>query len=227
MMTHQNPKNTKAIINKLHKKYANAECALDHDSPFQLLIATILSAQCTDERVNKVTPALFKAYHDASLLAEAPLLDIENLIRSTGFYKNKAKNLKACAEMIIQKFNNKLPLNIEELILLPGVGRKTANVLLGNAFEITSGIVVDTHVLRLSNRLGWIKTDSAEKAELILQQIIPKKHWIAFSHWLIHHGRSLCKARSPKCDICFLQDLCPKRGVVKKKTSQSHRSLLS
>jgi endonuclease-3 len=214
-------KKNSIILKRLHTEYAGAECALNHETPFQLLIATILSAQCTDERVNLVTPFLFKEYPDAISLSIAPVEKIEQLIRSTGFYKNKAKNLKACATMIAHQFHNDLPQNIEELVLLPGVGRKTANVLLGNAFQITSGIVVDTHVLRLTNRLGWIKTESAEKAELLLQKIVPKKHWIAFSHWLIHHGRLVCKARSPKCQICLLQDLCPKRGVVKKKTSQS------
>lgn len=209
-------KKNSLIIKRLHTEYLGAECALHHETPFQLLIATILSAQCTDERVNQVTPNLFKEYPDAISLSKAPIEKIENLIRSTGFYKNKAKNLKACATMIAHQFHNELPQNIEDLILLPGVGRKTANVLLGNAFQITSGIVVDTHVLRLSNRLGWIKTDSAEKAELLLQKIVPKKYWIAFSHWLIHHGRLVCKARSPKCQICILQDLCPKIPYSKK-----------
>jgi endonuclease-3 len=212
------------IIKRLATEYRDAKCALHHETPYQLLIATILSAQCTDERVNLVTPVLFKKYPDAASLAAAPTESIEAIIRSTGFYKSKAKNIKSCAEMIIENFNNELPRNIEDLVLLPGVGRKTANVLLGNAFEITSGIVVDTHVLRLSNRLGWIKTDSAEKAEFSLQKIVPKKYWIDFSHWLIHHGRQICKARSPKCGDCFLQDLCPhtgpKLGTTKKKASQ-------
>jgi endonuclease-3 len=214
-------KNADIIIERLSIKYRDAECALYHKTPFQLLIATILSAQCTDERVNQVTPILFKSYSDAGALSSAPLNSIESIIRPTGFYKNKAKNIKACSKMIIDNFNSELPKNINDLILLPGVGRKTANVLLGNAFQITSGIVVDTHVLRLSNRLGWIKTESAEKAEVSLQKIVPKNYWIDFSHWLIHHGREVCNARSPKCKVCFLQDLCPKRGVVKKKASQS------
>lgn len=203
----------KQIIKKLSKKYADAKCALHHETPFQLLIATILSAQCTDERVNKVTPALFTAFGDAQSLAQAPIDEIEDLIRSTGFFKNKAKSIKGCSQIIVEKYHNELPRDIELLVQLPGVGRKTANVLLGNAFQIISGIVVDTHVLRLSNRFGWIKTDSAEKAELALQKIVPKKYWIDFSHWLIHHGRLICKARSPLCNDCFLQDLCPKKGL--------------
>jgi endonuclease-3 len=207
----------KQIIKKLSNKYANAKCALRHETPFQLLIATILSAQCTDERVNKVTPDLFEAYGEPKTLAQAPLENIETLIHSTGFFKNKAKNIKGCSQIIADKYQNGLPQNLEELVQLPGVGRKTANVLLGNAFQIASGIVVDTHVLRLSYRFGWIKTDSAEKAELVLQKIVPKKYWIDFSHWMIHHGRQICKARTPHCDKCFLQDLCPKKGLKLKK----------
>lgn len=197
----------------LKKKYPDAHCALNFSTPFELLIATILSAQCTDERVNKVTPELFKKYPDVKKLSKAPVEDIEELIKSTGFFRNKARNIKACAEEIVSQYNSIVPKTIDELYELPGVGRKTAHVVLGNAYGIASGVVVDTHVTRLSNRFGWVKTNDAVKIEHKLNQMCPKSDWIMLSHYLISHGRAICVARSPKCESCFMKDACPKRGV--------------
>jgi endonuclease-3 len=201
------------IIKILKKHYPDAHCALVHSNAFELLIATILSAQCTDERVNKVTPHVFKRWPTPRDLAEAPLEEIEDLIRSTNFYKTKAKNIKACAKALVDEHHSKVPQDMESLIALAGVGRKTANVVLGNAFDISSGIVVDTHVGRLSQRLGWTKKKTAHEIEQDLLKIIPKKDWILISHLLITHGRTLCKARRPLCESCFLFDHCPKKGV--------------
>jgi endonuclease-3 len=201
----------KSILARLKERYRDAYCALHHDTPFQLLIATILSAQCTDERVNMVTPELFNSFPDERAMAKAPLEEIESLIRSTGFFKNKAKNIIGAAKALSKNGRGELPKTLEELIELPGVGRKTANVVLGNAFGIPSGIVVDTHVLRLSNRFGWVRTQNPELAEQKLLKRVPKEDWIQFSHWMIFHGRQVCSARSPKCQECFLQDLCPKK----------------
>ncbi len=199
---------------KLFKKnYPYAHCALNFSNAFELLIATILSAQCTDERVNKVTPELFKNYPDPKSMSEAPVEEIEELIKSTGFFRNKAKNIKACCELLTQKYKADVPKSMEELIELPGVGRKTANVVLGNAYNIASGIAVDTHVTRLTNRLGWVKIKDAVKIEAILMKMCPQKDWIMLTHYLIAHGRAICLARSPKCETCFLQDACPKLGV--------------
>lgn len=194
----------------LRKYYPGAHCALHFQTPFQLLIATILSAQCTDERVNQVTPHLFAQYPSAFEMGKARVEDLEEIIRPTGFYRNKAKNLKSCSEILVEKHQGQIPQVLEDLVELPGVGRKTANVVLGNAFDITSGIVVDTHVTRLSNRLGWTRTENAVLIEQDLQKIIPRKDWILFSHWLISHGRAVCKARKPSCDTCFLFEQCPK-----------------
>jgi endonuclease-3 len=195
----------------LKKKYPEAHCALRFESPFQLLVATILSAQCTDERVNQVTKVLFVQFPDPKSLADAPLAAIEKIIRSTGFFKNKSRNLKACAETLVQKYDGQVPKLMDDLTGLAGVGRKTANVVLGNAFHIASGIVVDTHVTRLSNRFLWAKTENAIQIEQELMRIIPKKDWILVSHLLISHGRALCKARRPLCEDCFLADRCPSR----------------
>ena len=200
-------------IDLLASHYPNAHCALTHDNPFQLLVATILSAQCTDERVNQVTPVLFAHYPTVQSLAEASPKDVEAIVRSTGFYVNKAKNLINASKTLVELHNGEIPRLLEDLVKLPGVGRKTANVVLGNAYQITSGIVVDTHVSRLSNRLGWVKTENPEIIERELQKIIPEDKWIILSHWLITHGRQICKARKPLCEKCFLFDLCPKRGV--------------
>jgi len=174
-------------------------------------MATILSAQCTDERVNLVTPTLFKRFPTASDYASANIAELEELVRSTGFYKNKAKSILGCAKQIVAKHGGKVPQTLDELTALPGVGRKTANVVLGTAFGIPSGIVVDTHVRRLSNRLGLTTQDDPEKIEQDLLKIIPEKHWIEFSHLLILHGRNRCSARKPDCPGCEVEDLCPKK----------------
>jgi endonuclease III len=200
------------IIQALHKLYPNAKCSLDHESPFQLLVATILSAQCTDVRVNMITPALFAKYKTPKDFANAKIADLEKLIRSTGFYKNKAKNIKAAATELVEKYKGQVPGTMEELFGLAGVGRKTANVVLGNAFGVPS-MVVDTHVTRLSNRLGWVKTEDAVKIEKELEKLVPKKEWTDLSHLLIYHGRAICVARSPKCDLCQIFRYCPRRGV--------------
>ena len=201
----------KKILKLLDRYYPDPECALTHDSPLQLLVATILSAQCTDARVNMVTPALFKKYPTAEDFANAKINELEKLIHSTGFYKNKAKNIKLCCQAIVKNHNGEVPKELDELVKLAGVGRKTANVVLGNAFQIISGIVVDTHVTRLSNRFGLVKSKNPEIIERELCEVIPKKDWINYSHWLILHGRQVCKARKPQCDTCFLEDYCPKK----------------
>lgn len=201
------------VFKLLKKNYPYAHCALNFTNAYELLIATILSAQCTDERVNKVTPELFRLYPDTKSMSEAPVEEIEEIIKSTGFFRNKAKNIKACCELLVEKHNGKVPETMEELYKLPGVGRKTANVVLGNAYNIASGVVVDTHVSRLCHRFGWVKTKDAVKIENILNKMCPRNHWIMLSHYLIAHGRSICVARSPKCSICFLKDACPKVGV--------------
>lgn len=197
----------------LKKHYPDAHCALDHSTPFQLLVATILSAQCTDERVNKVTPMLFAQYPDPQSLSTASLDDVEQLIRSTNFFRNKAKNLIGMAQVLMDRFQGQIPMDLEALVTLPGVGRKTANVVLGNAFNITSGIVVDTHVARLSQRLGWSGQKEPVKIEADLMKIIPRNHWVQISHELIFHGRQICKARRPDCENCFLVEICPKINV--------------
>lgn len=200
-------------LSELQKNYPDAHCALHYQTPFQLLIATILSAQCTDERVNIVTKVLFEKYPDAHALSEASLPQIEKIIHSAGFYKNKAKNIKSCSQTLVSEYSGEVPKELELLTPLAGVGRKTANVVLGNAFNIISGVVVDTHVGRLSRRWGWTKSENAVEIERDLQKIIPHEHWIMISHWLIWHGRALCKARGPACDRCFLFDRCPKIAV--------------
>lgn len=197
------------IIQLLKKIYPHAECALHHSTPYQLLIATILSAQCTDARVNMVTPTLFAAYPDAQSMSLAPLDHIEELIHSTGFYKAKAKNIISCSEHIISKFDGELPLTIEELTTLPGVGRKTANVLLGNAFGINAGITVDTHVTRIMNLLKFVNTIDAVKIEMSLLPLIAQEDWTVFTHLVIEHGREVCIARRPKCNDCIIAEYCP------------------
>lgn len=198
-------------IRRLKSAYPDAHCALDHSTPFQLLVATILSAQCTDERVNIVTKDLFKNYPDPKSMSQAPVEHLEELVRSAGFYKNKARNILECSRKIMLDHKGEVPQQMEELVQLAGVGRKTANVVLGNAFNIISGVVVDTHVTRLSNRFKWTKHVDAEKIELDLQKIIPHEDWILISHLLIFHGRKLCKARNPLCQDCFLADRCPSK----------------
>ncbi len=197
------------ICSRLDEEYPDVNCALHHQNPFQLLVATILSAQCTDVRVNMVTPALFERYPSPKILAEARAEELQKLIRSTGFFRNKAKNLMGAAKKMVSSFKGNVPESMEELLSLPGVARKTANVVLGTAFGISDGVVVDTHVKRLSNRLGLTHQKDPTKIEKDLMKELPRKRWILFSHQLIHHGRRVCKARSPQCGECALNNLCP------------------
>ena len=204
---------TQKIISALKRVYPDAHCELNFANPLQLLIATILSAQCTDKRVNLVTAALFKKYRSAKDFAEAPLAEIEEAVRTTGFFRNKAKNIKACCVALVEKFGGEVPRTMDELHALAGVGRKTANVVLGNAFGINVGVVVDTHVTRLANRLGLAKGTDAVKLELELDQLVPQNEWTLFSHWLIWHGRRRCAARKPDCANCEIKNLCPQVGI--------------
>ncbi len=204
-------KRTRKIIAALKKAFPDAKCSLDYENPLQLLIATILSAQCTDERVNAVTPALFARYRTARDFADAPVEEIEGFIRSTGFFRNKAKNIQACCEGLAREHGGEAPRDMEALTRLAGVGRKTANVVLGNAFGIASGVVVDTHVRRIANRLGLTRHQDPEKIEQDLVELIPKKDWVDFSHLLIHHGRRTCEARRPDCPACPVKEECPSR----------------
>ena len=206
-------KRARRIVRGLRDEYHDAECALVHDSPFQLLIATILSAQCTDERVNIVTKDLFAKYPTAHDLAKVRIPTLEKIIQSTGFFRNKAKNIKACCQQLVQDHDGEVPQDLETLVQLPGVGRKTANVVLGTAFGIPSGVVVDTHVGRISKRLGLTEETDPVKAERDLMEALPKKEWIMYSHRVIYHGRRVCKARKPNCDECVLADDCPRIGV--------------
>jgi endonuclease-3 len=203
-----NPARVKAILEKLDEAYPGATCALKHENAFQLLISTILSAQTTDERVNMVTPGLFKKYPTPEAFAHANPKDIEQEIRSTGFYRNKTKSIIGASKKIVEEFHGEVPRTMEELLRLPGVARKTANVVLGCAFGIASGIVVDTHVQRLSGRLDLTKNTDPKKIETDLMKIIPQDHWILFSHQLIWHGRRVCKARNPMCIECNLERIC-------------------
>jgi endonuclease III len=205
----------KKIIAGLRRTYPDAHCELNFTNPLELLIATILSAQCTDKRVNLVTTELFRCYRSAADYAAAPLADLENQIKSTGFFRNKAKSIKTCAQAIVDNHAGDVPRTMEELILLGGVGRKTANVVLGNAFNINVGVVVDTHVARLSLRLGITRQTVPEKIEPELMALVPKNEWTLFSHLLIWHGRRRCYARNPDCPNCEVKKLCPKIGVPK------------
>ena len=202
------PARVAAILDGLNEAYPAATCALKHDNAFQLLVSTILSAQCTDERVNMVTPGLFRKYPDAKAFAYANSLDIEQEIRSTGFYRNKTKSIIGASKKIVEEFHGEVPKTMEELLTLPGVARKTANVVLGCAFGIAAGVVVDTHVQRLSGRLDLTKNTDPKKIEIDLMTIIPRERWILFSHQLIWHGRRVCQARKPKCIECNLEKLC-------------------
>jgi endonuclease-3 len=204
-----------AVAEGLAALYPEAECALHFKNPLQLLIATILSAQCTDERVNIVTRDLFAKYHSAQDFADAPLHDLEKLIRSAGFYRMKAKNLKACCQGLVDNHGGEVPQDLAALVVLAGVGRKTANVVLGTAFGIPSGVVVDTHVTRLTSRLGLTREKDAVKIEQDLIKVLPPEEWIDFSHRLIWHGRRVCQARKPMCEVCTLAEICPKIGVLK------------
>lgn len=201
------------VVRGLKKAYPDAECALHYANPLQLLIATILSAQCTDQRVNIVTEKLFARFETADDFAAARQATIEKYIKTAGFFRNKAKNIKACCQALVDEHDGEVPQDLESLVALPGVGRKTANVVLGTAFGIPSGVVVDTHVKRLSNRLGLSTEANPEKIEQDLMALLPKKEWIDFSHRMIWHGRRVCNARKPKCGECSLEKFCPQVGV--------------
>ena len=203
----------KKIITALDRVYPEAHCELDHRSPLELLVATILSAQCTDKRVNLVTGKLFKKYRSAADYANAPLAKLEPAVKSTGFFRNKAKNIQACCRKLVERHGGKVPRTMEELTQLDGVGRKTANVVLGNAYGINVGVVVDTHVARLSQRLGLTQQKTPEKIESELMSLVPQKQWTLFSHWLIWHGRRRCAARKPDCLNCEIKKLCPQIGL--------------
>jgi endonuclease-3 len=200
------------VVRLLAWLYPDAHCALDYQTPLQLLVATILSAQCTDRRVNLVTPSLFNRFPDVSALAGAAQTDLEKAIASTGFFRNKARNIIACCQQLVARHGGEVPGTLEELVQLPGVGRKTANVILGNAFGVP-GITVDTHVGRLSRRLGLTAHADPEKVEQDLMRLIPRAEWTMFSHRMIFHGRQVCHARSPNCAGCALAKVCPKIGV--------------
>ncbi len=208
------PVRVAALLEQLREAYPDARCALDFRTPLQLLVATILSAQCTDERVNMTTPTLFAKYPDAAAFAAANPAELERMIHSTGFFRQKAKSiLQACAD-IVARHGGEVPRTLEALTELRGVGRKTANVVLGNAYGIASGIVVDTHVTRLANRLGLTSEQDAVKIEFALMPLVPRESWTLFSHWLILHGRAVCNARKPRCSMCPLAPHCPRVGVT-------------
>lgn len=206
-------KHAAEVIKILKKLYPDAHCALNHSNAFELLVATIMSAQCTDDRVNIVTATLFRKYRTPKDYVEVELEELTQDIKSINFFNNKAKNIQAMANKIIENFNGEVPQTMDELLTLNGVARKTANVVLGNAFGIASGVVVDTHVSRLSQRLGLTAETTPEKIEKDLAELVPKKDWVMFPHWMIFHGRQVCNARKPKCDECKLSDICPKIGV--------------
>ena len=202
----------KVIYRQLSKSYPNVRCELDYKNAFQLLVATVLSAQCTDKRVNQTTPALFKKYPNPKKMAKADLRDIQNLVKSTGFFRAKAKNIKGLSKKLINEFDGKVPDNLDDLITLPGVGRKTANVVLGHAFGIP-GITVDTHFGRLSRRFGWTKLTDPVKVEFEVAKLIPEKEWTNLSQRMIWHGRRVCHSRKPACGACALAKLCPSFGI--------------
>ena len=202
----------KVIYRQLSKSYPNVRCELDYKNAFQLLVATVLSAQCTDKRVNQTTPALFKKYPNPQKMAKADLRDIQKLVKSTGFFRAKAKNIKGLSNIIAEQFDGNVPSNLEDLITLPGVGRKTANVVLGHAFGIP-GITVDTHFGRLSRRFGWSKQNNPVKVEFEVGELIPEKEWTNLSQRMIWHGRRVCHSRKPACGACALAKLCPSYGI--------------
>jgi endonuclease-3 len=197
----------------LKADYPGAECAMEYESAFQLLVSTILSAQCTDERVNQVTKDLFARWPTAAEMARVPIAQLEKAVKSTGFFRNKAKNIKACSQELMEKYDGQVPREMDQLVALAGVGRKTANVVLGSAYGLATGVVVDTHVARLSNRLGLTKQTDAVKIEQDLMQLMPEREWIDFSHRMIFHGRQVCNARKPQCGECRMEEFCPKIGV--------------
>ena len=211
-------KRTREIIRKLKRTYPGAKCSLNHSNPFELLIATILSAQCTDDRVNIVTADLFRKYRKPEDYLRVPARELEKDIQSTGFFRNKTKSIQGSSKMLTEEFGGQVPNTMDELLELPGVARKTANVVLGNAFDIKAGVVVDTHVTRLSHRLNFSQEKTAEKIEQDLIEIVPKKDWVIFPHLMIYHGRKVCRARNPLCEDCQIEKLCPssylKTGVM-------------
>ena len=209
MASTQEKQRTKTIIARLRRAYPDAHCSLNYSNPLELLVATILSAQCTDERVNIVTADLFRKYRKAEDFINVEQTELEQNIRSTGFYRNKAKAIQGACRLIVEQHGGRVPSTLDELLELPGVARKTANVVLGNAFGISSGVVVDTHVGRLSQRLGLTANEQPEKIERDLMALVPQKDWVDFAHLLIYHGRAVCKARKPECASCTLEDLCP------------------
>jgi endonuclease-3 len=204
---------TNQLLKLLKKAYPDAHCALNHTNPLELLIATMLSAQCTDERVNIVTADLFRKYRTAEDYANADRAELERDLSSINFFRNKTKNIQATCQILSERYRGEVPQTMEELVALPGIARKTANVVLGNAFGIASGVVVDTHVSRLSQRLGLTENKQPEKIEQDLQTLVPKKDWVMFSHWLISHGRAVCQARKPNCAACSLESLCPSSSL--------------
>ncbi len=201
------------VVRALGPEYPDAKCSLDFHNPLELLVATILSAQCTDERVNMVAGPLFRKYTSAAQFAAAPLGELEKDIQSTGFFRNKAKNIQAACRILVEQHDGQVPQDLEQLVQLPGVGRKTANVILGTAFGVAAGVVVDTHVIRLSRRLGLTREKDPAKIERDLMETIPRNEWIAFSHRMIQHGRRYCLARKPRCGECPLRTICPRIGV--------------
>jgi endonuclease-3 len=214
---------TRQIIVGLQQAYPNAHCELNYSNPLELLVATILSAQCTDKRVNLVTADLFRQYSSAADYAKAGRADLERAIQTAGFFRNKAKNIQACCQVLVEKHQGEVPRSLEQLVGLAGVGRKTANVVLGNAFGINSGVVVDTHVGRLSFRLGLTRQRDPVKVEQDLATLVPQEQWTLFSHWLIWHGRRRCFARRPDCSGCEIRALCPQIGVAKSKVAAARK----
>jgi endonuclease-3 len=210
------PEQVSALLARLDEHYGESACSLSHASPYQLLVATILSAQCTDARVNLVTPALFEAAPTPADLDAMPAPKLERLIKSTGFFRNKTKSLKGAARVLVSEMKGQVPNDVEQLLRLPGVARKTANVVLGTGFGIASGVVVDTHVGRITKRLGLTRHDDPKKVEQDLVRLLPKSHWIRFAHQMIDHGRAICLARKPRCEGCFLADICAFAPLVLK-----------
>jgi endonuclease-3 len=211
------------IIVAFQKTYPNAHCELVYANPLQLLVSVILSAQCTDKRVNIVTPALFKKYRTAKDFADAPRAEMEEFIKSTGFFRSKAKNIQNCCRKLVERHGGEVPRTMEELHALDGVGRKTANVVLGNAFNVVVGVVVDTHAIRLSHRLGLTTEKTPEKIEVVLMKLLPEIYWLLFSHWLVWHGRRRCYARKPDCENCEVKNWCPRIGVKQNLASDGHK----
>jgi endonuclease-3 len=213
-MADKKPPHLPVVIDRLRQEHPNARYELDFETPLQLLVATILAAQCTDERVNKVTKSLFAKYRDARAYADAPIAELEEDVRPTGFFRNKAKAIQGACKVLVERFGGEVPDTMEQMLTLPGVARKTANVVLNMAFQMPTGIIVDSHCARVSHRLGLVKNTKPEKIELELLEIVPKDEWIFFGPAMVLHGRYTCTARAPKCEKCALNDVCPKVGVA-------------